>query len=298
MIPNKSILLVGHEDGELASIIPELKGLCYSGVLSSNVEKALEVITAFKNLTLVIIDSAMMGVDQTMITRILKIQASLPIIWLSHSRQNHSDELAHPALACLQSPVDPTELRSTLTQLLFEHYYDAELVKSLHQVSSRVLERHSALTSTRAPFIRTNPRVLGNTAAILTFTGGGIYGQLSLAGSGEYFISLHRRLRLLERASLSHDGHDLIAEIVNQVTGELRQNYFAARGLNFTLSPPFTMSGTDVELEFKGHKPSLVIPFDEGEHSVYVEFNYASSAPPKSPVKTATVPVDGEITFF
>lgn len=298
MIPNKSILLLGQEDGGLATIIPELKELAFSGVLSSNAEKALEVIGAFKNLTLVIVDGAMEGVDRHVLEQIKTIQATLPIIWVNDAGQvtSFADELRPDAE--ITAPVESAELRITLHNLLFEHYYDAELVKCLHNCSDQILKRFNALAVSRVPFIRTSPRLLGNVGAVLAFAGGGIYGQLSIAGPIDHFVSLHRRMKLTQRQSMPHDGRDLAGEIANQILGEIRREYFSKKGIDFQLTPPFAVGGDNVELEFKGHKPSLVMPFDESENSVYIEFNYEASNTAVQKPHGDPVGTGGEVVFF
>ncbi len=274
IVPGKCVLLLSADEGQqLRTMTSELKELSFTVVLARNSETALRFARYSKSLSLVVIDEDSSPVTPRFLTQLRNCQAIVPVMWLSAGGAKQLSGDVQPD-AMLQTPVTVPDLQKVYRKLLFESYYETDLVESITDRTAQMLaERFHAYVSPRAPFIRASSRVLDNTTAVILFSGPGITAQLVLSASLSYLKLLLERMGVAEHATLNMEARDLAGEIANQVLGDLNR-YFSRHGKTLTGSPPFFVSGRSVELEFKGQRPSLVCAFDEIDKTIWVEFSY------------------------
>ena len=73
------------------------------------------------------------------------------------------------------------------------------------------------------------------------------------------------------------ETEDLAGEMANKILGRLKE-YYIRRGQIFGIASPVYLRG-DVAVRYKAGRPSLVLPFEEAEGTLFVQFCIDTSNP-------------------
>jgi CheY-specific phosphatase CheX len=147
-------------------------------------------------------------------------------------------------------------------------------------------------------FLKANCHTLGHLNALLVFCGEGIAGHAIISGSQEHFTHLCQQLFAPQQEFSPTEMEDVAQEIANMILGRFKL-FFSRYGLPFELGSPVCMrNGAAFDSRVKVGHPSVVLPFSDGTHTLYVEFCIDILDPTQLEKIELDTAEPGELTFL
>lgn len=270
---NTYILMVESSSGSLSRIAPDLEALDFQIRHAVDQKSALQVVQETPLLALVVIEDAIGQEDCiSLVTAIKKSHPDLPILLKPCESASITRFGEFMPDAILSLDADSREIRHRAELLLSHRLYPDTVVEMIQRAAQAVLlEAFKSDISPGAPCLRANRNTLAPISAILAFCGPGISGRLVMSGSSPHLASIYRAV-LPNAGDITLDMvEDVAGEVANQILGRIKE-YFVRRGVDFELASPVFLRGTTVEVRYKAGRPSLVIPLEGKEGTLYLQF--------------------------
>jgi CheY-specific phosphatase CheX len=274
------VLLIEPSTGPLNDLAPELASLDFVVQQASTIELAQEAVVATPLLAMVVIDDSIGRSEGVAFVAYVKERhPDLPVLWVGDaSAMPFSSFGEHTPDLILKSPVDREAIPSHAKHLLRQHLYPDSLVDLVRDRAQMVfLDGFSTDVNPGPVCLRANRSTLATVSAILSFCGSGLSGRIVVSGAHDHLATVFRRIVPGEAPVSDFETEDLAGEMANQILGRLKE-YYVQRGQIFGITSPVYLRG-DVAVRYKAGRPSLVLPFEEAEGTLFVQFCIDTSNP-------------------
>lgn len=145
-----------------------------------------------------------------------------------------------------------------------------------------LLEATVAVLSTMAmiearpgkPSLKTNASPLGEVTGLIDLTSREVQGSLAISFSVRAILNITEKLLGEKLNAIDDTVIDVVGEITNMITGSAKR-LFSELGLEFDLTLPSTIVGTEEPLHHSVHGNPIVLPFNTAAGDIFVEICFA-----------------------
>lgn len=295
----KFALILDEADGKIVQLAEKLKSLNFKIIQTKEPKVSLDIINRSNQISIFLINPNLC-VDgfSDIIDRINDLNASITTVWFENKKDGTKFPGKNPKVL-IQPNKTAAQLKQTIDQRLLRHIYPEKMLMNFSTHCESILRNSFKVFSTpREPFLRSANKLLSDTAAAIYIVGDKIRGQIIISTTIGYLKKIFVRRTNSESISRSQIW-DLTGEICNLLSGAFKA-YFPASE-HCLIGLPTVIYGKDIEIIPKYNQPSLVLAFDEGSDTIFVEFIFDSfSAEGSEQVQSvdSLVEEEGEVCFL
>ena len=299
---NKYALIFDSIEGRVAKLAEALKQMNFKLVIASEPEKLINTINRSNQISAVLV-CADYCIENNYGTKIIEqindANPRLTTIWFDGKKKKKTKfENAKPKV--MIEYLDSKNLMiQALSKKVLGHIYPQDRLNSFTDGCEKFLRRSFKMyASPRTPFLRSSNKLFCNTFSMTFVQGDHLNGQIIVSTPYRFASDLYKRVSGLQEVS-RNKVWDLMSEICNLVVGNFKSCF--TDGISCRISIPTTFYSKKMEIIPKYCQPSLVIPFDEGPNTVFVEFNLDTFDPEeslKSRDNLEAASEDGDVCFL
>ena len=299
---NKYALIFDSIEGRVAKLAESLKQMNFKLVIASEPEKLINTITRSNQISAVLICSDYCfdnDYGPKIIEQVNDANPRLTTIWFDGKKKKKTKfENAKPKV--IIEYLDSKNLMiQALSKKVLGHIYPQDRLDSFTDACEKFLRRSFKMyASPRTPFLRSSNKLFCNTFSMTFIQGDHLNGQIIVSTPYRFAADLYRRVSGTSEVS-RNKVWDVMSEICNLVVGNFKSCF--TDGISCKISIPTTFHSKNMEIIPKYCQPSLVIPFDEGPDTIFMEFNLDTFDPEES-LKgrdiLETASDDGDVCFL
>lgn len=312
---SKNILVVEKGKETIDTLQSGLKDLGFSVRSMSEPAQALDVVRQDLELSLLVIDE---GIGTTPGAKLVQdaknLQPDLPIIWIKQNERVATNAFGRflPDIM-LNSPLEADEFLRQAERLLCEDMYPPDIVGRLS--NEVVVAFHEGFATEVVPqqfLLRVNRDVLGESNALISFVGAKLSGRLIMSGSWKHLRAIRQRILPQPTEPALDQLEDMLGEIANHVLGRFKL-VFHSLSLPFEVATPVFIRNSEAspdvctvcsrprgpQVRYKALRPTLSMPFFEGDYHLHVEFCFDLFDPAELKLQETEAPAaSGDLEFF
>lgn len=149
---------------------------------------------------------------------------------------------------------------------------DVKYINPILESTINVLSTMAMVTARpERPTIKKTPTVLGDVTGHIDLKGAGVEGYLAISFSKPAILNITEQMLGEQCTDIDETVIDLVGELTNMITGSAKRIY-SELGLEFDLTRPTTLVGSDQQLEQPADRMAIVLPFSTNQGNFYVEF--------------------------
>lgn len=271
---NKYALIFDNIEGRVAKLAESLKQMNFKLVIASDASKLINTINRSNQISAVLICSdfcAELGDEGQIIEQINEANPRLTTIWFEGKKKKYT-KFGNVEPKVIIEYLDSKNLMiQALSKKVMGHIYPQDRLNTFTDACEKFLRRSFKMyASPRTPFLRSSNKLFCNTFSMSFVHGEHLNGQIIVSTPYRFAVELYKRVSGSQAVS-RHKIWDLMSEICNLVVGNFKTCF--TDGKSCKLSIPSTFYSKSMKIIPKYCQPSLVIPFDEGPNTVFLEFN-------------------------
>jgi CheY-specific phosphatase CheX len=300
MSSTKQVLVVDSPDGLLSGVMEELDDLGFRVVWVPTLAAALDFMTASPKISLIIASAAATQVGgQDFVAQAKALSPEVRIIWGARPNQspNREPRDANRPDSLIPEPFHSDDLRSTISELLAEHFYPPAIAQAIKTAALEILGTVGNFTVEGGAFLVANQTALSDISAVIPFTGG-ISGHLMVGVTREHATAIFEAFLPGVRPIRIDRMEDLVGELCNQILGRIN-SFFAEHAVAVQHGTPIFIRAAGKTLRYPGRQPSFAVSLTHNGARVSLEYYLAEFDRNKlqAPVATRVISL-GEIRYL